>query len=129
MNFPPMRRICEPGRAPVVLGKAAVAAFTFLTSQVSSAADMSEADRAAFTDKYCTSCHNDVDKEGGFDLTTLAYQPNDPVNFLQWVKVHDRVQSGEMPPKEKKRPDATETSGFIKSLATSLTTAEQASVV
>src|SRR5688572_15306235 len=85
-----------------------------------SAATFGEADMASFTDRYCSSCHNDVDKEGGLDLTTLKYNPNDAANFLTWVKVHDRVQAGEMPPKEKKRPAASDLAGFVQGLSTSL---------
>ena len=40
-----------------------------------SAAAFGEADTFAFTDRYCSSCHNDVDKEGGLDLTSLKYTP------------------------------------------------------
>jgi len=39
---------------------------------------------------------------------------------MTWVKVHDRVQAGEMPPKEKKRPNAAETTNFIKGVSSSL---------
>jgi hypothetical protein len=88
------------------------------------AAAFSEADVASYTDRYCSSCHNDVDKEGGLDLTALKYAPNDPANFLTWVKVHDRVQAGEMPPKEKKRPATGDTTGFIKSLSAGLIASE-----
>jgi hypothetical protein len=88
------------------------------------AAAFAEADVAAFTDRYCSSCHNDVDKEGGLDLTSLKYSPADPANFQTWVKMHDRVQAGEMPPKEKKRPTAADTAGFIKALASGLTSSE-----
>ena len=77
-------------------------------------------DLLAFTDRYCSSCHNDVDREGGLDLTSIKYSPEDPANFLTWAKVHDRVQAGEMPPKEKKRPNATEMSAFVKALNVSL---------
>ncbi len=80
---------------------------------------------AAFTDRHCSSCHNDVDKEGGLDLTSLPYSPSDAENFLTWVKVHDRVRSGEMPPKEKKRPEAAELATFVKNVSTSLITAEE----
>jgi hypothetical protein len=79
----------------------------------------------AFTDKHCTSCHNDVDREGGLDLANLKFTPADSGNFETWVKVHDRVQAGEMPPKEKKRPDAAELSSFVKGLASTLVTDEQ----
>jgi hypothetical protein len=85
-------------------------------------------DVLAFTDRHCSTCHNDVDKEGGLDLTTLGYAPEETANFLTWVKVHDRVQAGEMPPKEKKRPNATELNSFVKSLAGSLEAVDRAAV-
>jgi hypothetical protein len=85
-----------------------------------------EVDLQAFTDRYCSSCHNDVDKEAGLDLTALKFEPGDAANFQTWVKVHDRIQTGEMPPKEKKRPAAAEVSPFLQQLAGSLSAAEQA---
>ncbi|MEO7413515.1 MAG: DUF1592 domain-containing protein [Opitutaceae bacterium] len=78
----------------------------------------------AFTGKYCSSCHNEADKEGGFDLDSLTFKPDDPTNFQRWVKVHDRLQAGEMPPKEKKQPAAAELSGFVQSLSSSLVAQE-----
>jgi hypothetical protein len=97
-----------------------------LTSSASAApAD----DLFAFTDRYCSSCHNDTDKEGGLDLTTMKYAPEDPANFLTWVKVHDRVRAGEMPPKEKARPNAGDLSTFVKTLNSSLVAADHAAVV
>ncbi len=74
----------------------------------------------AFTDRYCSNCHNEVDKEGGLDLTSFKDQLTDPNAFLTWVRVHDRVQNGEMPPKEKKRPDPAAAAAFTKSLSSSL---------
>ncbi len=78
-----------------------------------------------FLDRHCSSCHNDVDKEGGLDLTSQTFSPADPGNFTTWVKVHDRVQSGEMPPREKKRPAPTDVASFVKGLGATLTQAEQ----
>jgi Protein of unknown function (DUF1592)/Protein of unknown function (DUF1588)/Protein of unknown function (DUF1585)/Protein of unknown function (DUF1587)/Protein of unknown function (DUF1595)/Planctomycete cytochrome C len=77
-------------------------------------------DVAAFTDRHCSSCHNDVDKESGLDLTNLKYNPADADNFTTWVKIHDRVSSGEMPPKEKKRPEGAELAAFTQSVSASL---------
>ncbi len=86
-------------------------------------------DAAAFTEKYCASCHDDVEKKGGLDLTSLAFKADDRVNFSQWVKVHDRLQAGEMPPKErKKQPEPAELAAFLQSLAATLTVAEKATV-
>ncbi len=82
-------------------------------------------DASAFTEKYCASCHNDVDKKGGLDLAALTYKPDDRTNFTQWVKIYDRISAGEMPPKEKKkRPDAAEATAFLTPLAATLTASE-----
>ena len=76
---------------------------------------------AEFTEKYCANCHNDVDREADLDLTSLKYAPEDPANFLRWVRVYDRLDAGEMPPKAKKRPDSGELRSFLESLSASLT--------
>ncbi len=109
-------------RRPLFWSLATVALFA--GPSLRAADDTLDAETLAFTDRHCSSCHNDVDKEGGLDLTSLSYNPGDAVNFQTWVKVHDRVQSGEMPPAEKKRPTAPELGGFVKGLATRLTAHE-----
>ena len=65
----------------------------------------------AFIGDHCTSCHNAEDKRGRLDLTTLAFDPKDPANLAVWVRVHDRVAAGEMPPKSRPRPDAAARTG------------------
>jgi hypothetical protein len=86
-------------------------------------------DASAFTDQYCASCHDDVEKKGGLDITALTYQPNDPSNFTRWVKIYDRLQAGEMPPKEKKnRPGAAEQTSLLTTLAATLTASEREQV-
>jgi hypothetical protein len=80
----------------------------------------------AFTGKYCAGCHNSAAKTGGLDLTTLAFAPADAANFAEWVRIRDRIQAGEMPPKViTKRPDAAEQQTFLKNLSQLLTAAEQ----
>src|SRR5215207_1100755 len=78
-----------------------------------------------FIDQHCASCHDDVEKKGGLDLTALAFDPGNPKNFATWVKVHDRVSSGEMPPKKKPVPPTAERDGFVNWVGATLTTAEQ----
>src|SRR5689334_9688567 len=51
-----------------------------------------------FISGNCRRCHNGTKKVAGLDLTSLAYDPDDGSNFALWVKVHDRVMAGEMPP-------------------------------
>ncbi len=79
----------------------------------------------AFIEQHCAGCHDDLEKKGELDLTALTFNPTDPKNFARWVKVHDRVVAGEMPPKKKTRPPATELGQFVGALATSLTAAER----
>ena len=80
---------------------------------------------SGFTGKYCTGCHNGAAKSGGLDLTALAFEPANPGNFAQWVKVHDRLRAGEMPPKSvKSRPDSAEREAFLRPLAATLSAAE-----
>jgi hypothetical protein len=80
----------------------------------------------AFIEKHCAGCHNDVDREAELDLTRLTYDPDNRANFALWVKVHDRVKAGEMPPKKKPRPDAADLEKFVQTMSTTLTTSEQA---
>src|SRR4051794_22470588 len=59
----------------------------------------------AFLERYCFECHDADSAKGGLDLTALKFDTSDPKVFSKWVKVHDRVRDGEMPPKKKSRPD------------------------
>src|SRR5438132_7176487 len=79
-----------------------------------------------FVEQYCVECHDADTKKGGLDLTALKFDLANSTNFSRWVLVHDRVSNGEMPPKKKARPDSAEAQAFIKSLASSLTEAEEA---
>ena len=82
----------------------------------------------AFVGDHCTSCHNAEDKKGRLDLTSLAFDPKDPANLAVWVRVHDRVAAGEMPPKSRPRPDAAGQKAFVEGLAKSIVAAERAAL-
>ena len=51
--------------------------------------------RAAFLEAHCAGCHNDIDRKGGLDLEALAFKPDDPANQERWIRIHDRVASGD----------------------------------
>ena len=78
-----------------------------------------------FIEKHCADCHDDETKKGELDLTALAFSPGDPRNFATWVKIFDRVDTGEMPPKKRERPPTAELASFTKSLSAALTKAER----
>src|SRR5712672_201187 len=79
-----------------------------------------------FVEHYCVECHDADTRKGGLDLTTLKFEPGNPTNFSRWVLVHDRVASGEMPPRKKERPEASQLAAFTNTLASALIPAEKA---
>jgi len=109
----------------LLFGLPAILASLATTLTATAALPVEEA-VVAFTDRHCSSCHNDVDREGGLDLTSLNFSPGEPGSFLTWVKVHDRVAAGEMPPREKRRPEAAELGAFVAALDSTLTVADRA---
>jgi len=80
----------------------------------------------SFLGRYCTECHDTDTKKGDFDLTALKFDLKNPRTFAQWVKVHDRLRDGEMPPKDKPRPDAAELRGFLGAIATPMIATDRA---
>ncbi len=78
-----------------------------------------------FIEANCASCHDDVEKKGGFDLTSLGFDLTNAKTMERWVRVHDRVDAGEMPPKDKKSPLPAERQAFVSSLRALVTQAEQ----
>ena len=81
-----------------------------------------------FVRDYCTSCHNAVSKKGRLDLAGLTFDAKDPANLAVWIKVHDRVRAGEMPPSSRARPNAVRQTAFLQSVSQSIIAAEQAAL-
>src|SRR5947208_13228146 len=78
-----------------------------------------------FFDAHCVTCHDSQSKSGGLDLTALPFKPSDADNFARWVKVHDRIAAGEMPPKRKPRPPAADVAAVTRWLHDELAGAER----
>lgn len=92
-------------RVPLVLLVASVPAFAATPKALTT-----------FLDQHCFECHDADVKKGGLDLTSLTFDLRDPQLFEKWVKVHDSVAEGEMPPKKKPRPEAKLADTFLDSL-------------
>jgi Protein of unknown function (DUF1592)/Protein of unknown function (DUF1588)/Protein of unknown function (DUF1585)/Protein of unknown function (DUF1587)/Protein of unknown function (DUF1595)/Planctomycete cytochrome C len=78
-----------------------------------------------FLDEYCLDCHDADMKKGGLDMTALPDALTNASTFATWVRIHDRVEAGEMPPKKKARPDPTKRAAFTAALSSSLLKADQ----
>ncbi|MEP6671098.1 MAG: DUF1592 domain-containing protein [Chthoniobacter sp.] len=79
-----------------------------------------------FLENRCYDCHDSETKKGNLDLTTLPFYLDDSKVYSMWVKVHDRVRDGEMPPKKKAQPEPAERDAFLKSVSEPMIAAEQA---
>lgn len=80
-----------------------------------------------FLEQHCFNCHEGEDRKGGLDLSTLATDLNRPDLAAKWVRIHDRIAAGEMPPpKRKSQPTPEEKSSYLATLAKSLTEADLA---
>jgi len=67
----------------------------------------------AFFQAHCYECHDAASKQGGLDLSSLKRELSSGDNFLQWMKIHDRIESGEMPPKGQARPSQVERAAIV----------------
>ena len=77
---------------------------------------------------HCFECHDSETKKGNLDLSALKADFANPDLFGRWVKVHDRIESGEMPPKKHERPPADETTAVRDWLHSKLLSADQARI-
>ena len=66
---------------------------------VSHGSDLPETMTGLF-DNHCVECHDGGEAEGRLNLQSLEWNLEDPHMADIWVKIHDRLASGEMPPKD-----------------------------
>ena len=57
-----------------------------------------------FLDRHCVECHGPERTKGKLRLDRLAPDFAGKANRDRWLTVLERVETGEMPPKEKPRP-------------------------
>ncbi len=81
-----------------------------------------------FIEAHCANCHDDLNFEAKLDLTALKVDGASAKNLATWIKVYDRTAAGEMPPKEKPRPDASALQEFLRALGPAIADAEQVTV-
>ena len=78
-----------------------------------------------FLDSHCLNCHDAVEMKGELDLETLSFDLTDPHVFETWIKVYDRADHGEMPPKAKPRPASSELEDFLSGIGSPMHATDQ----
>lgn len=75
----------------------------------------------------CFECHNRETSEGGLDLTTLSFDLGLRALRDRWVRIHDRIEKGEMPPKVDGLPNDSR-AALVKSLKEAIHDADLADI-
>ncbi len=82
------------------------------------------ADIATSLTQSCGDCHTGSDAQAGFTIEPFSRLPSDPHNLRQWIKAHDQLASGAMPPQEVVGPNAEQRASLVAALRQSIITAE-----
>ena len=75
----------------------------------------------------CAGCHNGKTTMGGLDLTSLPFDLAERSNRDRWIRIHDRIETGEMPPKGVDLP-AARRAAMAKELGAAIHEADRADV-
>jgi hypothetical protein len=100
--------------------------MTTLVLAILAGTSLAQSEPPEFFAAHCYDCHDGERKKGGLDLEGLRFEPSDPENFAVWRKVYDRIADGEMPPRQRARPRASEEATARKWLHDRLVDAEKA---
>jgi hypothetical protein len=113
-----------PFRLPLTIPSLAAAAFLPYYT-VGTCNDFTQ-ELQPFFDRHCYECHDEQSEKGGLSLETLSSDLSDEATLSKWVRIYDRVASGEMPPKENEAPGDGEIRIFRDELAPPLSAAHEA---
>ncbi|MBI1247912.1 DUF1592 domain-containing protein [bacterium] len=83
-----------------------------------------DADIRATVEQSCYDCHQGKSAEGNFSIDQLTLDLNDEKAFQKWVQVYDRVEKGEMPPKDAEPVEPAKRNALLQTLSQSLKQAD-----
>lgn len=69
-----------------------------------------------FLATYCVSCHGPELQEAGLRVDTLGMDLTDDAVLARWIRVHDKIAAGEMPPVDADRPSPKAAEQFLRPL-------------
>ena len=79
----------------------------------------------ALLEKYCLDCHDEDTQKGKVDLEALPFHITTIEQAEVWQKVLNAMNSGEMPPENKKQPENNEKADFLDALANTMVIARE----
>ena len=109
---------------PRLLTLFCLAALAATTARAANGVDAFPAQVNPFLDKYCNGCHNSDRQSGGVPLDIYKTTADAEKDRKVWEMVHAVVVNGEMPPKRKAQPSATEKAAFLTAIDKTLLSVE-----
>jgi hypothetical protein len=91
-----------------------------VAGSVAAAQEPTEGAARKYLNANCAECHGEDARKGELRLDTLSKDLGKPENFATWLKIFEKVESGEMPPPKRERPPKEETTAFLRQLKTDL---------
>ncbi|OYW19501.1 MAG: hypothetical protein B7Z55_08710, partial [Planctomycetales bacterium 12-60-4] len=79
-------------------------------------------------DKSCLECHDKDNTKGSLDLTALPFDLTTLATRDRWIRIYDRVEKGEMPPKPEDMPQP-DRAALVKSLSASIYNSDHADIL
>ena len=70
----------------------------------------------AFLEKHCVRCHGPQKEEGDIRIDRLSRDFKAGLDSHHWAEALDKINSGEMPPKDEPQPTLDEIAAFVMSL-------------
>ncbi|MEN9574828.1 MAG: hypothetical protein RL514_2683 [Verrucomicrobiota bacterium] len=59
---------------------------------------------ATLVKNYCVDCHSGNKPKAGLNLATLKFDAAEPSTLAAWIRIHDKMAAGEMPPPDEEQP-------------------------
>ena len=78
-----------------------------------------------FLTNYCVDCHNSETREGNLRLDNVSFSIDSVQHAALWQKILNQLNSGNMPPKNAKRPSNEEKTELLDVVAQTLVKARQ----
>ena len=82
---------------------------------------------SALLKQTCSGCHDQKSSVGGLDLTALSFDLSNRSVRDRWVRIHDRIEKGEMPPQSDDLPKDSR-AALVKSLQKEIQEADLADI-
>ncbi len=83
---------------------------------------------SSFVADHCLECHDSLTSKADLNLEPLSHAFEPGSHFDAWLKVYQRVSTGEMPPPDKPQPPEQSKANFLTSLHTHLLEEDQKQV-